>query len=102
MRFLNKTTSKRHSCQKLLNVQQLHNFISWISNQEAQINPKQQKHTPYSLYSMLNKLFLPKTPIFDPSLQSLNTYRLALSRYAFSTIFLVETQKISSAYAKQA
>ena len=43
MHFLTKTTKDRHFCPKLLNAQQLNNLILWISNQEAQIKPKQQK-----------------------------------------------------------
>ena len=51
--------------------EQLHNLDLWISNQETQINYEQQKHTPHSLYSMLNTLFLPKNEIFDTNLKTL-------------------------------
>ena len=61
-------------------------IIKWISNQEVQINPKRQKSTPYSLYNMLYALFYQKSP-FSTNLKMLNTYRLASSRFAFSSNF---------------
>ena len=51
------------------------------------MNPEQQKSTLHSLYSMLNALFYQKKSLFNPNLKTLNTYRLASSTFAFSTIF---------------
>ena len=50
MRFLTKATKNSNFCTELHNAQQLQNFILWISNQEVQINFKQQKPTPLSLW----------------------------------------------------
>ena len=41
-----------------------------------------------------------KKIFFNPNLKTLNTYRLTSSRFAFSTIFSLESLKICSAYAK--
>ena len=71
---------------------------SGLKIMKAKINSKQQKNTPHSLQSMLNALFNQKNHIFDPNLKTLNTCRLASSRFAFSTIFSPETLKTSSAY----
>ena len=38
-----KNNINRHFCQEIHNIRQFHNFIKWISNQEVQINPKQEK-----------------------------------------------------------
>ena len=76
IRFLTKTTKNIHFFSKLPNAQQLHNSILWISNQEDDINPKQEKEIlriPYIVYT-----FSPQNPSFDPNLKTLNTLQTCI------------------------
>ena len=59
MLFLTKTT-KNKFYSKLHNAQHLYNFIWRISNQEVQINPKQQNPLNIRYMACLMHFFLPK------------------------------------------
>ena len=82
------------------NIQQLQNFIKWISNREVQINPKQQKPIPHSLSRMLNALFYPKNPFLTQiSKRSIPT-NLHHPDLHLAQFFSLESLKIFSAHAK--
>ena len=69
-------------------------------NHEVQINPKQQKPTPHSLYSMLNAHFYQKNIILTQISKRSTPTDLHHPDFHLAQFFSLESLKTSSAYAK--